>query len=121
MADFVAHIAIELVLDQRLIEAQPELVDHFYAAVESCDFADAARRVGVLGAVDAAGLDDVLRQFVARRFLRHYRTQAGLADVVRIVLRLAEISPPPDRFIAEMLAASVARVAAAEVWAQLRP
>jgi hypothetical protein len=120
LADFLVHMAIELVLDQQLLHAEPGLADRFYDVIAACDPAIVARRVGVLGAVDATGLDEVIRQFVARRFLRQYRTQAGLADVVRIVLELAEIPLPPERFIADLLTASAARVAVVEVWPQLR-
>jgi len=49
----------------------------------------------------------------------NHRTPAGLADVVRIVLSLAEIPPPPDGLILNLLAVAVERADPAAVWQQL--
>jgi hypothetical protein len=116
LVDFLAHMAIELVLDHHLLLARPALADEFYGVVSACDPASVAERVGILGAVDTAGLDEVIRQFITRRFLRHYRTHAGLADVVRIVLSLARIPAPPDRLVDDLLWRATQMVMPRAVW-----
>jgi hypothetical protein len=119
LAEFLAHLSIELALDVALLHEDPGLIDEFYGVVGAADLHDFAVRVGALAAVDTAGLGEVLDRFVQRRFLRHYLSPAGLADVVRIVLGLADIPMPPDHVIAAMLAAAGALVSPQEVWAAL--
>jgi hypothetical protein len=116
LVDFVTHAAIELTMDHHLICDRPELLDTFYGALVECDVADAAARVGRLGAVDTDGLAEVIERFVTRRFLQHYRHAAGLADVVRIVCSLAQIVAPPDRLLHDVFAEAIRRVEPAVVW-----
>lgn len=116
LVDFLAHMAIELALDHQLLVARPTLADEFYDRLVMCDPTIVADRVGILGAVDTAGLDDVLRQFLARRFLRHYHTLDGLSDAVRIVLSMACIPAPPDRLVHELLRRAVTSVEPQVVW-----
>ncbi len=119
LAEFLAHMSIELALDVALLREDPGLIDEFYSVVGANDLHDFAARVGNLAAVDTAGLGEILDRFVQRRFLRHYLSPAGLADVVRIVLGLADIPMPPDHVIAAMLAAASAVVSPHEVWTAL--
>lgn len=119
LVEFLVHMSLELALDHHLLTTAPDLVERFYGVVAECDPRLAAARVGVLGAVPTDGLDEVIRQFVARRFLRHYRTPAGMTDVVRIVLKLAEIPAPPDALLDDITARSVVLADPAEVWAGL--
>lgn len=119
LIDFLVHMCLELALDHHLLVAAPDLVERFYGVVAQCDARRAAARVGVLGAVSTDGLDEVIRQFVARRFLRHYRTPAGMTDVVRIVLKLAEIPAPPNALLDDITARSVVLADPAAVWAGL--
>ncbi len=120
LVDFVAHAALELALDHRLLHADPALIERFYGLLEICDTDDVAARVGRLGRVRTDGLADVIRAFFARRFLRHYRTVAGLAAVIRIILRLAHIPPLPDPLIDAFLFSAVQHVGPTEVWEALR-
>lgn len=121
LIEFLAHMSIELALDHRLLADDPALADRFYDVVATCDAADVARRVGVLGTVDTAGLDEAIRKFIARRFLRHYRTQRGLTDVVRIVLSLADISCPPEQHLEALIQRAVSVAEPGAVWRELRP
>jgi len=120
LVDFVAHAALELALDHRLLHADPALVARFYCLLETCDIDDVAARVGRLGRVRTDGLAEVIRAFFARRFLRHYRTTAGLADVIRIILRLAHIPSLPDTLIVAILHSAVRHADPAAVWHALR-
>ncbi len=120
LVDFLAHMSIELALDHHLVVADDGIVQRFYDTLAPCDPQDVALRVGRLGQVDTGGLDDVIAKFMARRFLRHYRTAAGLSDVVRIVLSLADIPPPPDHTIDEILAHSLAVASPTDVWREMQ-
>lgn len=119
LVDFLAHAAVELALDHVLLRTAPGLVARFYDIVGQCDPVCAAQHVGLLGAVATPGLDNVIRQFVRRRFLRHYRDSAGLADVLRIVLALAELPRPPDYLLTALLAAACRCATPAAVWSAL--
>lgn len=120
LLDFLAHLAVELALDHHLLREDPGLVAGFYRAVGGADAEVAAERVRRLGAVDTTGLAEVIRSFVARRFLARYATEAGLADVVRIVLELAGIPRPAPATVAGLLAAAAACVEPGDVWPALR-
>ncbi len=120
LLDFLAHAALELALDQRLLQADPTLVERFYGLLEMCDPDDVAARVGRLGRVRTDGLAAVIRAFFARRFLRHYRTVDGLVDVLRIILGLARIPPPPDTLIVAILHSAARHADPAAVWHALR-
>ncbi len=121
LLDFLAHVAVELAMDHRLLRDDPTLVDEFYGVVSDCDARVVAERVGEIGAVDTGGLDEVIRGFIERRFLRHYRTQAGLADAVRVVLSLADIPALPDGVLAELFVGAVELVEPGRVWEALTP
>lgn len=119
LVDFLAHMAIELALDCRLLSDDSGLADRFYDVVAGCDPVTVAEHAGVLGAVDTRGLDDVVRRFIERRFLRHYRTPGGLADVVRIVLGFAGIPVPPNRLVDDLLAGAARLAQPTAVWTEL--
>jgi hypothetical protein len=121
LLDFLAHMAIELALDHHLVLEDAELVDHFYDVAERTDALDVAQRVGALAAVNTVGLDEIIRRFLARRFLRHYRTATGLSDVIRIVLALAEIPAPTDGVIETLVAGAIGSSDPATVWHAMRP
>lgn len=118
--EFLAHISIELTLDRHLLLTQPEVAAHFFATLKQCDMHDVAARVGQLGAVETAGLGDILDRFMVRRFLYRYDTLAGLAEVVRVVLSFVRIAPPPAVLLDAMLAAAAERVVPEVIWAGLQ-
>lgn len=116
VAEFLAHMAVELALDHRLLCDTPRLVDRFYDLLSRADASTVAERMAVLGAVDTRGLDGIIRQFLARRFLRHYRAPAGLCDVVRIVFSLAGFPAPPPRILEEQIAHALRIADPPAVW-----
>ncbi len=119
LVDFVTHVAIALVMDHHLVRAAPARVEQFYDLLAGCDPGIVAQRVAVLGAVKTQGLEDVVRRFVERRFLRHYRAREGLADVVRILLALAQMPPVPEPLIERAFARAVRLVRPGAIWAAL--
>lgn len=121
LLDFVVHMSIELALDHRLLHGDDGRLEAFYDCVSEADPGFVATTVGELGRVDTAGLDSVLQRFVERRFLHHYRSPAGLVDVVQIVLSLAAIEAPEEKLIGDIVAAACAEVEPEAVWEQLAP
>ena len=119
LVDFVAHVAIELVMDHHLVQAAPARVEQFYELLAECDSGVVAQRVAVLGAVKTHGLDDVVRRFVERRFLRYYRAWGGLADVVRILLALAQMLAVPEAMLEGVFARAVRVVRPEAIWVAL--
>jgi hypothetical protein len=119
LVDFVAHVAIELVMDHHLVRAAPARVERFYELLAGCDPGVVAQRVAVLGAVKTHGLEDVVRRFVERRFLRHYRAREGLADVVRILLALAQMPAVPELVLERVFTRAVRLVRPGAIWAAL--
>ncbi len=119
LVDFVVHAGVELALDHNLLRRQPDLADEFYDAVSACSPVDVAGHVSQLGDVDTAGLEDVLRQFFARRFLRSYRTPEGLVCAMQLVLGFIDVPQPPRAFIAEVFRQAVEMSDPAAVWPEL--
>jgi len=120
LVEFATHAGIELTLDHILLREDPVLSEALYDLVSQSDARVVADRVGQIGAVDTTGLDEVIQGFFARRFLRHYRTRRGLADVLQLILSLAKITPPPVRILDELFAIAVEIVHPPIIWAELQ-
>lgn len=119
LVDFLVHMGIELALDYRLLLDDPGLVERFYDLLSGCDAGHVAQYAQEQGAVDTTGLDEVIRGFIRRRFIRRYRSDNGLAEVVRIVLSLVAIPSPPEQLVHDVLAAAVERARPEAVWEEL--
>ena len=61
----------------------------------------------------------MIRQFLARRFLRHYRTGAGLTGGVGVGPALAGIPAPPGKLVDNLLTRAVTISAPPSVWAAM--
>jgi hypothetical protein len=120
LGDFLAHIAVELVMDQRLLRGQPELADTFYAQLEACDASAVELHAGVLAGVNTLGLADIVRAFVARRFLQRYASRDGLVDIVFRVLNLTTVRElPPAATVSAFMARADEVIRPAQVWKAL--
>ena len=106
--DFMTHVALELALDQRLLRAEPALADRFYDTLAGADPLRVVADVSRVGDVDACGLEDTISLFVARRFLRRYATDEGLAHAFGLALSVIPATALP----AEGLAREILRRAA---------
>lgn len=120
LIDFLIHAALELALDHHLLRAEPGLVGEFYGHVGRCDARWAAAAVGRLAAVETTGLDDVITAFVRRRFLSRYDTPAGLVEVLRIILSLADAPPVPEPLLTAIADLACATADPRVVWSDLR-
>jgi hypothetical protein len=120
LLDFLAHAAIEFAMDHALLSDDPDLADHFYDVVAQCDPVAVAQCVRILGDVDTTGLDETIRGFVARRFLKRYRRREDLTSAMQIMLEVVNFVPPPERVLNELLhfATEIARPEI--VWNEMR-
>lgn len=119
LAEFLVHIGIELVMDHHLLRDCPTLADEFYDVLAVCDPQLVAERVGGIGAVDTAGLDQVIAEFVRRRFLRCYHALENLEHVIQLVLDHAGIPAPPKTQLGTLLAQADPLVNSDEIWREL--
>ncbi len=122
LADFAAHVAIELVLDRRLTRDEPALAAEFYEMIAACEGEAVERHVGRVGDVDARGLGRQVELFAARRFLERLEHEGAVESVVEHVLSLVadgrHVSPG---LVAAAVAEADRLVRPEAVWAALEP
>jgi hypothetical protein len=117
LLDFLAHVALELTIDQLLLWENPQLADRFFDSLQACDYAAVEHHVGQLVGVGANGLEDLLETFVGRRFLRHYTRPDALVGVMRHTLSLTSVrEPPADQLLSELLEHAVELAHPPTVW-----
>jgi len=120
LVDFLAHLAIELALDHRIMIELPHVGGEIYERIALCDFDVVEQEIGAIGAVDAAGLADVTRRFVARRFLPYFARFETIPRVMDFVLNLTDVREKPAGVILESLASDAARIVDPQVvWSEM--
>lgn len=118
--DFVAHVTIELMLDHALLRDEPGLADRFYDTIEPIDPAQTAAHAGVIGDVDCTGLDETLRLFMARRYMRRYATRDGIMHALGLIIGGANLrAPPSESSVCALLDAAKRIVTPERVWTEL--
>ena len=118
--DFLTHLALELALDHRLLVELPRVGDEIYDRIALCDFEVVEREIGLIGDVDASGLADEVRRFVARRFLPRFRRAETIPPVVDYVLGLVNVREKPDSITVQRIVGDAARIVEpARVWAEM--
>lgn len=117
--DFLAHIAIELALDYRLLGDHADLAERFYAELESCPPAHVAQLAETVAGVATAGLAEVLDQFLARRFLRRYREPGGIGIAIRRVFEITTVASPAAGEIEQAVQAAIDIVDPRRLWPAL--
>ena len=121
LIDFVAHLALELVLDHRVVCASPPVAEDIYDRIASCSPRAAEQRVSELANVDARGLAQEIDAFVSRRFLPRFAQPDTLPRVVDFVLNLTELPAPPPRAVINQLLEIAQRIVEPEViWNEMR-
>ncbi len=98
LLDFLAHVALELALDRRLLERDESLAVRFYHDLSDADAPDTEQLSAGITGVDTRGLAQIVQAFLARRFVLRYRCDDGLCDILARVLRLTSvpIAAPAD-------------------------
>lgn len=77
---FLAHVLTELALDAHLIRQEPGLLDTFYAACADTDYEHITRWAEAATHRLLPTLPHTLTHFVHFQYLRHYATDAGVAE-----------------------------------------
>ncbi len=119
LVDFLAHAAIELALDRRLILNDTNVIDRYFANLQACDTRCVADRVGVLGAVRTDGLVGILDRFVQRQFLRQYTEPGMLSRVLHVVLSLADMPRPEPAVVDGIVRTAVQLADPDTIWDEL--
>lgn len=118
--DFLAHVALELMLDHRLVCAEPRVAEDIYEHIGRCRSDFVEQQVGLLGDVDTRGLADEIRGFIGRRFLGQFARRETLLRVVDYILSLTTIrTTPPRSVIRALLDASEELVDPEAIWAEM--
>jgi hypothetical protein len=119
--DFLAHVALELMLDHRLACERPRVAEEVYDRVGLCGFEFVERQVGLLGDVDARGLAHELRGFIRRRFLVRFTRRDTLLRVVDYILSLTNLrASAPSSTVCALLDASEKLVEPEVIWSEMR-
>lgn len=95
-AGFVGHISVELLLDAILCERDPHLLDRYYAALKSLDYAVVESAANAICPRPVTQLAPLLPRFIAARFLDDYRSDDGLLMRLGGVMRRVNLPPLPS-------------------------
>ncbi len=95
---FLGHILVELLLDALLIAEHPQVLERFYAALDSLDRGLLVAAVNRLSPLPAARLGYFVALFLRERFLWDYLEDATLCRRLEQVLRRVALPPLPDGF-----------------------
>jgi len=121
LTDFIAHVALELVLDHRVICADAQVGEDIYDHMALCDPEVVEQWMGALGSVDARGLAREIQRFVRERYLPRFARRDTLIRVVDSVLGLTKLRTRPSKSVVrELLDAAQAIVEPEIVWAEMR-
>ena len=120
LLDFLAHVALELALDRRLLERDDSLAIRFYRDLSDADALHTEQLAADITGVDTRGLAQIVQAFLARRFVLRYRCDDGLCDILQRVLRLTSvpIAAPAD-LVRETVRAACALAEPDAVWREL--
>ena len=119
--DFLAHVALELMLDHRVVREEPRAAEEIYDRIGSCSFDFVEQEIGLLGDVDARGLAQEIQGFISRRFLARFAQRDTLLRVVDFILSLTNIAAVPSRdTICALLDTSEKLVDPETVWSEMR-
>ncbi len=94
---FVAHIAIELLLDGYLIEQEPQRIARYYQVVDQLDSHTIAATIEKITERPLEKLPSLIRRFAAERFLYDYVDDQRLLRRMNQVMRRVSLPLLPDR------------------------
>ncbi len=117
--DFLAHIAVELALDYRLLGDDADLAERYYAELQSCPAAHVERLAEAVAGVATHGLAAVLDQFFARRFLGRYREAGGISVAIGRVFEITAVPSPAAGEIEQAVQTAIDVVDPRRLWPAL--
>jgi hypothetical protein len=120
LADFAAHLAVELALDHHLVRARPEVADQYYAVLgDACD-ARVEADVAAVGHVDASGLARLLGAFLRRRTFCGFADPEALYATARFVIGLTSLADRlTDGLVERAVDAAIRGVDPAQLWSRM--
>ncbi len=113
---FLGHILVEILLDAVLIEAAPERLEAYYAAMSAVDGQRVQQAVNAISPRPVANLDAFIPLFSRERFLSDYADDAKLLFRLNQVMRRVGLPLLPPSLVALL---SVARTKVAQRQADL--
>ena len=94
---FLAHVALELLLDSLLIIQQKVDTGKFYAQLSACPEDDIIRFLELNGIVEAASFAGWYRQFIDSAYLYSYASPDGLSHALDRIGRRVWQAPVPEK------------------------
>lgn len=117
VADFLAHVAVELALDHHLVLNDPHLPERFFQCLEHCDPQRVTDDVSRVGGVDACGLADEISAFITRRALSRYADPDVLVGVLHFLLDIVGVTErPPNSTLREVVDVAIMQASPEAVW-----
>lgn len=95
-AGFLGHIVTEMLLDAVLIERDPQVLDHYYAALDRIDPGCVQGVVNRAARQTTERLAPLIMLFARERFLYDYRESPRLLYRLNQVLRRVKLHPLPE-------------------------
>src|SRR5262249_45722938 len=92
---FLAHVALEMLLDAALIDRCPGRLDGYYESLSRVCPKRGRGAAAQLAGTMVADLPGLIGGFVGLRFLEDYRTNDGLYSRLNQVVRRVKLSPLP--------------------------
>lgn len=90
---FIAHILLELQLDQLLIRRDPTIVDDFYAHFEAArPFEELRIATEKVSGHPLPNYEHFLEKFTENRYLRHYRDHSHIIYILGRLLRRVQVA-----------------------------
>lgn len=102
---FLGHILVEVFLDAALIEAAPERLEQYYAALESLAPEPVSEIIQRMTTDPVPGLAGVIPRFCRERFLYDYLDDAKLLARLNRVMGRVKLPVLPESFVAFLPAA----------------
>lgn len=96
----IAHIVIEMFLDQSLHLKFPGKLEQLYQHLESADFAVIENSINQFATRPTSKLKPALEFFTRERFLFDYATDEGVHYRMNRVLERVKLKPMPDQAVA---------------------
>jgi hypothetical protein len=95
---FLAHIALEILLDYRFIRQSPSLIEDFYDQFQTCraSWIEKSVRTALKRPQSGQGFEAYTKMFLKSRFLEHYKSFDGVTEAVRRVCLRAKQDPFQD-------------------------
>ena len=119
VADFLAHVALELVLDHRLVCDEPARGEDFYDLLAQCDSREVERIMGTILGQPLPGLAAEIDGFIDRRFLPRFRDTQTLAHVLQYIGGLTRVPMPAKEVFAAAIAGALERLEPARIWSDM--